>query len=189
MQDGKRILTIPNLLSLLRILLIPVFVILFFSSIDYKYIYSVLILLLSGLTDVVDGYIARKFDMTSEFGKVIDPLADKLTQATVCCCLAIVHKEVIALFAVYFVKELLMGIAGIVIVSSGKTIASSKWFGKAATCVMFAVITALVLFSQYMSSLVISICSVIGLIAVICSFVMYIPEFIKITKKENNNAL
>lgn len=191
MQKEEKIITIPNMLSFIRILLVPTFVIIFFSGVRYNYFYAALIFIVSGITDIADGIIARKFNMISYFGKIIDPFADKLTQVTVCLCLALRHRELILLFSVYLVKELLMGIGGIIIVKSGRKIAASKWFGKAATCVMFAVITIIVIFAGKLSSVTLTAISSIAIIAVVFSFVMYIPEFLKIInpKEEEKNAL
>ena len=81
-------MTIPNILSLFRIFLIPVFLIIYLTQDNQPYfIISALILLLSGITDVLDGYIARKFKMTSELGKVLDPFADKMTQIAILAAL------------------------------------------------------------------------------------------------------
>ena len=82
-----KILTIPNILSFFRICLIPVIVWLYIGKEDYSL--TLIILILSGFTDVVDGIIARKCNMISDFGKAFDPIADKLTQAAMLCCLVV----------------------------------------------------------------------------------------------------
>ena len=82
--DTNRILTLPNLLSFFRILLIPLIIWLYFRA---EYWWAFGMLLLSGATDVVDGWIARTFHLVSDFGKAIDPVADKLTQIAVLLCL------------------------------------------------------------------------------------------------------
>ena len=178
-QTRKDLLTIPNLLSAFRLLLVPLFVALYFSELPDGGLWAAAVLLLSGVTDVADGVIARRFDMISAFGKFIDPLADKVTQATVCCCLAIRHHTFIPLFVVCFIKELLMLIGGVWILKSGKKIASSKWWGKAATCVLFAVILTAILFDD-LSRTARIVLSAVGSGAVICSLILYIPEFLKI---------
>ena len=82
--DTHRILTVPNLLSFFRILLIPVIICLYFKE---QYWWAFGLLVLSGATDVVDGWIARTFHVVSDFGKAIDPVADKLTQIALLLCL------------------------------------------------------------------------------------------------------
>lgn len=84
---NKRIFTIPNLLSVFRLVLIPVFV--WTYCVREAYLVTAGILLLSGLTDIADGFIARRFHMVSDLGKALDPIADKLTQAAMLFCLVI----------------------------------------------------------------------------------------------------
>ena len=105
------------------------FVITYFdkSENDY-YLWSVIIVIISGLSDVVDGFIARKFKMVSDLGKVLDPIADKLTQVVVILSLAINHPLLFPLFIVLFVKELLTLVAAAHILSKGVKPISSKWF-------------------------------------------------------------
>ena len=81
----KKILTIPNIMSFFRLVLIPIIVYLY--VVKNSYLWTIILLLISGATDIVDGFIARKFNMISNFGKAIDPIADKLTQLALLCCL------------------------------------------------------------------------------------------------------
>ena len=101
----NKVLTIPNALSVVRILLIPLFAYLYFKG---HYAFAAIVLTVSGLTDVVDGFIARTFNMISTLGKILDPFADKLTQLVVVLCLAIRHNILIPLLVVFYAKELLM---------------------------------------------------------------------------------
>ena len=82
-----QILTIPNLLSIIRLLMIPLIIWLYCEAQQYGL--AVIVILLSGLTDIVDGFIARKYHMVSDFGKILDPAADKLTQAALILCLSV----------------------------------------------------------------------------------------------------
>ena len=82
---NKRIFTIPNLLSVFRLVLIPIFV--WTYCVRRGYLVTAGILLLSGLTDIADGFIARRFHMVSALGMALDPIADKLTQAAMLFCL------------------------------------------------------------------------------------------------------
>ena len=133
----KNFLTIPNVISFFRLLLIPLFVISYFKdSIGI----SIAIILISGLSDIVDGFIARKFNMVSDLGKVLDPIADKLTQAVVLLCLTINHAAILPMFAVLFVKELITMFVAVYLLSSGTKPISSKWFGKLSTVVIFLAI-------------------------------------------------
>ena len=99
----KDILNIPNLLSLFRLVLIPVYVHIYLNaSASREYWLAGFILAISCLTDMVDGKIARKFNMISELGKVLDPLGDKVTQAVLACCLATKYDPMKLLFLVLF---------------------------------------------------------------------------------------
>ena len=104
-QPENRILTIPNLLSAFRLLLIPLFVWLYLQE---KYFYTGLVLLISGITDISDGFIARRFHMVSNVGKVLDPVADKLTQISMLICLVTRYPLMLILVVIMIFKELFM---------------------------------------------------------------------------------
>ena len=175
-------MSIPNILSVVRLLLIPVFLVVFFQWPDQIW-WLALILLVSGLTDVVDGIIARKFNMVTQLGKVLDPMADKLTQAAVSIALCIRHPELIILTVIFVIKESLMLAGGCVLVKSGKKIRSSKWFGKAATVVLYAVMITIIVFPSLPQWALYMLCG-IAVCFVVFSFIMYVPEFLKIKKSE-----
>lgn len=172
---------IPNWLSVLRLALIPVFIILFFSSFPHAGFWAALILGISGLTDVLDGIIARRFHMITDLGKILDPFADKLTQAAVCVCLVIGRVAPWWLFAV-FVAELLMIVAGARMLHTGKTLISAKWFGKLGTVVFYIVMVAIIVFRP--ASNITDILITISLLFMLFSFIMYIPVFIKLASKK-----
>ena len=134
----KNIFTIPNLISLFRLMLIPLFVVTYFNESENNYyLWSIIIVVISGLSDIVDGFIARKFKMVSDLGKVLDPIADKLTQVVVILSLAIRHPSIFPMFIVLFAKELLTLFAAAHLLSKGTKPISSKWFGKLSTVVIF----------------------------------------------------
>ncbi len=130
-------LTIPNVISLLRICIIPVFITLYFSSEPHHYLLSLLVVMLSAATDVIDGFIARKFNMVSDVGKVLDPIADKLTQVSVIFCLIFTHPNLLIMVVVLFTKEILTLFAAVYILRGGFKPISAKWFGKLATVVVY----------------------------------------------------
>ena len=99
----NKILTIPNILSFFRLCLIPVIVWLYVGKQDY--LWTLLILTLSGVTDIVDGIIARRFNMVSNFGKAFDPVADKLTQMAMLFCLVSRFKYMMIPFVLLVVKN------------------------------------------------------------------------------------
>ena len=130
-----RIWTIPNMLSGLRLLLIPVFVRLYLGEGDVRA--AVVVLLLSGLTDVLDGLIARRFHMVSDFGKALDPLADKLTQLAVLCCLLLRFPRMIWLIVLLCVKELFVASTQIAAIRHTEAVEGADWHGKATAAVLY----------------------------------------------------
>ena len=141
----KQIINIPNVISIFRILLIPVFVWTYFED----YIYAAAgVLLLSGLTDTLDGIIARKFHMITELGKILDPIADKLTQVTVAVCVAVqnwlTNPILVVLIAICILKEVIMSIGSLVLMKNGQKPAAAKWFGKLATVVFYAAMVLII---------------------------------------------
>lgn len=140
----KEILTLPNLLSLFRLALIPVIVWLYSKAKLYYAAAGVIVL--SGLSDIVDGFIARRFNMVSDFGKILDPVADKLTQAALLFCLLSRYKLMWALIAVFAVREIVMIIMGLVTIKKSDEVNSAQWYGKANTVVLYAVMMILILF-------------------------------------------
>ncbi len=143
-RTGKEdICTIPNMLSFVRILLIPVIIVLY--CVYEKYLLSVAFVLISGFTDILDGFIARKFGQISDFGKFIDPVADKLTQGAMIFCLLSTYPAIIILFFIMLIKETVMFICGYVALSQTNSMSSAKWYGKLNTLLLYSVM--LVLFS------------------------------------------
>ncbi|MCD8335870.1 MAG: CDP-alcohol phosphatidyltransferase family protein [Lachnospiraceae bacterium] len=126
-----RILTIPNAMSMFRIVLIPVIVWLYIGK--QQYLYAFLGLMLSGATDLLDGWVARKFHMVSKLGKVLDPIADKLTQVSLLICIMTEHRRVTFLVILMFIKEFIMAFTGLQVVRKTGESYSAKWHGKVNT--------------------------------------------------------
>ena len=129
---------VPNALTIARFIFIPFILT---SLINDNYILTFVFLTLSGLTDVLDGYIARKFDLISNFGKLIDPLADKSTQIAVLTTLALKGIIPIWMIIVLFLKEFIM-IAGASFLYGKELVVSSKWYGKLATVLFYIAIVS-----------------------------------------------
>ena len=175
---------IPNILTVLRFFIIPFII---YYLVKDEYIYAFIMLAFSGLTDVLDGFIARKFNLITNFGKLIDPLADKLTQIAVLCTL--LFKGVIPVWIVVIVllKEASM-ICGASFLYGRDLVVSSRWYGKAATVLFYiAIATSLIirLFSLNFSFDI--FIYYLALIMTIFSLIMYFRDFyIKgYFKKEN----
>lgn len=142
----KEILSIPNLLSLFRLALIPVYVAIYLnaSSMEHYYLAGG-ILAVSCLTDMVDGKIARKFNMITKLGIFLDPVADKATQFTLTICLAIKHPVLWNLAVYFFLKEAFQLIAGSIMFYKGKMLKGALLPGKICTTILFVSLIILVM--------------------------------------------
>jgi cardiolipin synthase (CMP-forming) len=168
MTNKNKNFNVPNTLTVLRIILIIPFVI--YYTQDYV-IRAVCVLILSGITDMLDGMIARRFHQFTELGQMLDPLSDKMTQGAVAICLAVKQPILIPFLAVFVIKEAVMVIAGIFLIRKSKKPGGSQWFGKTATVlfyVSFGTIVALKGIWHYESLTV-----TITLLSITAAFMIY----------------
>ena len=141
------LLTIPNLLSLFRLILIPFYTILYLKAQKPQQFWLAgLILAISCLTDAVDGKIARHFHQITNVGKILDPLADKVTQFTLILCLSLKHPALNPVLMLFVMKEIFQMILGILYLKQGKMLPGALWAGKVCTAVLFTSLTSLVVF-------------------------------------------
>ena len=133
---------VPNILTICRFILIPF---IFTSILNQNYLLAFIFLTLSGLTDVLDGFIARKFNCITNFGKLIDPLADKATQIATLIALTFINIIPYWFLIAVFVKETIM-IAGASFLYGKKLVVSSRWYGKLATVIFYiAIVCSLII--------------------------------------------
>ena len=137
-MKNKNILTIPNLLSLLRLFMIPQLMWLYLQKQDY--VQTAILLVISGATDALDGIIARKFNMISQFGKAFDPVADKLTQMAMLYCVGTTFPEIRVLLILLVVKELITGVMSLISIKKTGQVQGAEWHGKAVTVLLYALI-------------------------------------------------
>lgn len=179
----KENFTIPNILSCFRIVLAFVFWYIYnVENLNHRSVFLTGILGLSALTDVLDGKIARKYHMVSELGKILDPIADKITQAVLLLCLLKSYSLMKYLLALFIVKEEYMLIAGSkAVLASGRN-DGAKWYGKVNTVVFYTVMIILVLFPSipYQAANVLIVFSggSMGM-----AFVLYAEEYRRIQRK------
>lgn len=138
----KDLMTVPNAISFFRIILITPFVAFIVAK---MYISATIAIAISGLSDCFDGLIARKFHQESEFGKIIDPLADKLTLLAAGFCIALIEPYAIPLMALMVVKDIMMIIGGVLVVKKGLIPPKSSWYGKVGTFLFYITIGVIVL--------------------------------------------
>ena len=175
-----QILTVPNLLSLVRLILIPIIVWLY--SFEKNYYAAIGVILLSGATDIVDGWIARHFNMISDFGKALDPLADKLTQGTLLLCLLSKYELMCGMIVIFAFGEITKFTLGIIIAKKHDQVIGAKWYGKANTVVINMTMMLLILVPQMnkeISNALILLCGAIMIIAHALYFNLYIGILLK----------
>lgn len=178
-----QILTIPNLLSVIRLLLIPLIIWLYCGA--QKYQMAVIVILLSGLTDIADGIIARKYNMVSDFGKILDPFADKLTQAALILCLTVKYKLMVPLIIEFAIRELCMLVMGCITIRKHHSVNSAKWYGKVTTVVLYAVMMILILFPGISDTAADGMIIGCGLIMLV-SFFLYVRFYIQFWRREQH---
>lgn len=182
---------IPNALTIVRFILIPFIV---YYILTGQYIAGFVILTVSGLTDILDGVIARKFNFITNFGKLIDPLADKATQIAVLASLTFKGIVPLWILMIVFIKEIVM-VAGASFLYGKKLVVSSRWYGKLAT-VLFYVAIVCSLFIEYWNTTINPESPIFGfdgyiyylaIATTIFSLVMYFKQFYQegYLKKEN----
>lgn len=164
---------IPNILTILRFIFIPIIIYFIFTE---NYILGIVFFTISGITDVLDGFIARKFNLVSNFGKLVDPLADKLTQISVLASL--VKDDIIPfwILVIVILKELLM-VVGASFLYGKDVVVYSKWYGKLATVLFYlAIVISLITKQLNITGFWSNFDLVIYCIALVCtvfSLIMY----------------
>lgn len=171
-------MTIPNIITIIRILLVPVFVTYLYSK---HIIAAFVILIISGISDVVDGYIARKYNMITKLGTILDPAADKLMQFTVFTCLAVYDLIPSWLVVLLFVKEIIMGI-GMLVLLKKNIVIKANVNGKTATAIFYATaFTVFILrwFNYAQVQYVATILACLAVISALYALVSYAKIFFK----------
>jgi len=136
-------MNLPNLLSIFRLALVPVFAVLYFSEHGR---HAVWVFVFASATDVLDGFLARRMGQITQLGRVLDPLADKLMTGCVLICMGMTGKAPLWVVVLFCLKEALMGVGAIVQFKRIEDVPSSKFYGKASAILFFLVLVALMLF-------------------------------------------
>ena len=165
---------VPNILTIVRFILIPFIV---YFAMKEQYIITTIILIISGITDILDGIIARKFNFITDFGKLMDPLADKATQVATLVVLVLQNIIPFWILAVVIIKEFIM-VAGASFLYGKETVVFSKWYGKLSTVLFYiAIFSSLIIkyfnitfnFADYIYYLAVAV--------TIFSLIMYFKAF------------
>jgi len=177
-KDWKReVFTIPNYLSLFRLLLIPVYTALYLSAGNSgESVLAAAILVVSCLTDMVDGQIARRFNMVSNVGKVLDPLADKLTQLSLIICLSIRYPVLRGVLILFVIKELFQVSSVCILFRRGRVLSGALFAGKLCTTVLFVSFTVLILIPDLPTKIV-TAAAILDAAFLAYSFISYFLAF------------
>lgn len=170
---------IPNILSGFRLLLVPFFV---WQMLAGHTLVGGILLLVSGITDMLDGMLARRFGWVSDLGKVLDPAADKLTQVAAFLVMAISLRRYWVFFVVLTLKEALMAIGALYLMKKGIRLEGAHWYGKVSTVVFYAVIIVVLLFPGLPVGVVTALLGVATAVSVI-ALLLYIPAFFRHREK------
>lgn len=173
----KEIFTIPNLLSLFRLILIPVYVAIYLNAEEtIDYYLAAGILAVSCLTDLIDGKIARHFNMISSLGKVLDPIADKATQFTLIICLTMEYSVLWYLVGLFVIKESFQLIAGGIRLRKRKMLKGALISGKVCTTILFLSLIIMVMLPKLSERIVTIICAV-DVLFMMVAFIEYIAAY------------
>ncbi|WP_161877955.1 CDP-alcohol phosphatidyltransferase family protein [Alkalibacterium sp. MB6] len=169
--------SIPNILSYIRLMMVPFFIYYYITAEDRNDFYIATgILVASGVTDALDGYIARRFDQKTKLGTLLDPVADKLTQLAVVAVLMIRWPIFIFLFLLFIVKEGFMLVENIRLYKRGATIDGAEWYGKIATIIFYLTMFVAVIMPNLSRTALYSIVAVASVFQLL-SFVSYSKLF------------
>lgn len=185
-KDRKRdIFTIPNVLSLFRLLLIPIYLKLYLTAKEpMQYHAAGIVLAISCLTDAMDGYIARRWNQGSTLGKILDPLADKVTQFSLILCLSIRYTILRAVLVLLVLKEVVQTAFALLYIRKGKVLSGALISGKVCTTVLFVSLTALVLFPQ-ISHRIIDLIAVTDAFFLLVAFFSYLTAYLDSSKLQD----
>ena len=183
---------IPNILSIIRIGLVGVFIYVFFNNYPHNLVWALVVFLSAGLTDVIDGFLARKFHWITNLGKILDPLADKLMQCTVLVCM--LSKKLIPAWLVvpFILKEFLMLLGGLLIIKKKRVVVVSNIYGKMTVVFFYAAVVLCISARDFLAQnpLVLYIICLLVLAAAISALVNYITTYSKALKKQaDSNAV
>lgn len=183
--------SLPNILTYIRILLVPLFCVVYCNATTVQdHVWSVVIILISAATDILDGYIARNWNMITDWGKIIDPIADKAMQGAMMLCIVIKYHWVIILIVLYAIKEFTSLALSGYLFKKGKHIDGAKWYGKVCTVILYITLLAYIVVPNIppvFNGILIGVCSAFIIIA----FGLYMNDYITLyaeLKKEQKEG-
>ena len=177
-------MNIPNMISLARIAMVPPFFLLYRAG---NIRGALLVLLLNGVSDLLDGFIARRFNMVTDLGKIIDPVADKLFQAAMMLCAANREPMVWLLLGLHILRESLLSVTGIYVIRRTGRVESAKWYGKLCSSVIYVSMTAILALPKLPAHTVSVLVLVCTLLVSFC-LCMYLAEYIRSLERKKRQS-
>ncbi|MBQ9460447.1 MAG: CDP-alcohol phosphatidyltransferase family protein [Clostridia bacterium] len=181
----KKNINVPNTLTVIRlIVIIPMIKFL----LEQKYVYAGIMILISALSDMMDGFLARRLDQVTDLGKILDPIADKLTLIAVVVCVNVLYPEVMPFVLVLFSKELLMLAGGAFLLKVRIRPPAAKWYGKLSTVLFYTSITTLIILKAvwgYTNETLSMTLLAVTTASMLFSLVRYFILFVKLVKEKN----
>ncbi len=182
----KKNINVPNTLTAVRFIVIaPMMKFL----LDQKFVYAGIMILISALSDMLDGFLARKLDQVTDLGKILDPIADKLTLIAVVVCVNVLYPSVMPFILVLFTKELLMLAGGAFLLKMKIKPPAAKWYGKLSTVLFYTSITTLIMLKAiwgYTNQTLSLILLAVTTASMLFSLVRYFILFVKLVREKNN---
>lgn len=179
-------MTVPNILSLFRLCLVPVFVGVYFSGGPLAKAYAALVYAVASLTDMLDGKIARKFNQVSKLGRILDPLGDKMMTFAVLLCITLSNVIPVWAIIIFIIKELAMALGGMILLRKLNDMPPSNYFGKVSTVVFFVVCVLLMLFDFHKKTATALIS--FALAVMLFAFASYIIRYIQLIKRQGSDS-
>ncbi len=181
-------MNLPNILSIFRMCLVPVFIIVFFSGTPNAHFYAAIVYALAGVTDVLDGMIARKFNLITRLGKILDPLADKMMTITVFVCITISGIIPWWIIALIFAKDLMLVLGGVSLYQEMSAVFKSNIFGKLATIFLVLGGIVLLLFENLVPEIFKTVFAYGAVFLSFLAFFSYLYQFIKFKKTHDTTS-
>ena len=185
-KASDKIITIPNILSLIRILLIPVF--LWFYIREQNYSLAAVVIIFSGFSDVLDGFIARRFKQITNLGKVLDPIADKLTQFAVLVCLLIRFDYMLAPLLLLVIKEIALFTFGLVLYRKNKCLIGALWHGKIAALGLYFMLFIHLVWIKIPESVSL-VTFTVAITLMLMSLFLYIKKYVELLTRDEVNKI
>ena len=188
--NASYLVTVPNLLTYLRFLLVVPFIFFFLNK---NYIAAALCIGFSGLSDCLDGFLARKLDQVTSLGKILDPIADKVTLVSVAVCMVIYMPSLLPIMLVMIGKEFLMLLGGLILLIMKITPPPARWYGKVATVIFYLSVCTIIFLKaafNITNDMLITVTFIVTAAFMVFALVMYaalIVKQIKAEKQENRS--